>query len=98
MGGHIEGKWKIVRWSENRLFIWQFSRPALILIKAVFMGRERAKPYDQNWEEKKPFSILMMLSENLNLHLLSKNIIFPSNPEIIFCSFLKKYLLQVKVS
>ena len=56
MGGqqsnNIEGKWKIVRWSENRLFIWQFSRPALILIKAVFMGRERAKPYGQNWEEK----------------------------------------------
>ena len=42
MGGqqsnNIEGKWKIVRWSENRLFIWQFSRPALILIKAVFMS------------------------------------------------------------
>ena len=21
MGGHIEGKWKIVRWSENRLHL-----------------------------------------------------------------------------
>ena len=39
----------------------------------------------------------MKLSENLNLHLLSKIIIFPSNPEIIFCLFLNKYLLQVKV-
>lgn len=48
------GKWKMVRQAENRLFIWQFSRPALILIRAVFMGCERAKPYDQNWEEKKP--------------------------------------------
>ena len=50
-------KWKMVRQPENRLFIWQFSRPALILIRAIFMGCMRVMPYDQNWEEKNhPYS------------------------------------------